>query len=50
MTEQQKSILISKFEKIQGYSCNSFDNEDWASFDAFCGGYNLAQSELSRVQ
>lgn len=45
MTEQEKSILLSKYEKIKGYSSDLFDNEEWAEFDAFCIGYNLAKSE-----
>lgn len=45
MTEQEKSILLSKYEKIKGYSSDLFDNEEWAEFDAFCDGYNLAKSE-----
>ena len=41
-----KNILLSKYEKIKGYSSNLFDNEEWAEFDAFCQGYNLAKAEL----
>ncbi len=47
MTEQEKSILLSKYEKIKSYSSNLFDNEEWSEFDAFCIGYNLAKSEQS---
>jgi hypothetical protein len=47
MTEQEKSILLSKYEKIKGYSSDLFDNEEWSEFDAFCIGYNLAKSEQS---
>jgi hypothetical protein len=45
MTEQEKSILLSKYEKIKGYSNDLFDNEEWREFDAFCVGYNLAKTE-----
>lgn len=47
MTAQEKSILLSKYEKIKGYSSGLFDNEEWVEFDAFCIGYNLAISELN---
>lgn len=46
MEEQEKSILLSKYEEIKGYSNTLFDNEEWAEFDAFCVGYNLAKLEL----
>jgi hypothetical protein len=46
MNENEKSILLSKYEKIKGYSSNLFDNEEWAEFDAFCKGYNLDKLEL----
>lgn len=45
MTEQEKSILLSKFEKIKGYSSSLFDNEEWSEFDYFCIGYNLAKQD-----
>ena len=43
--KEKKRILIAKYEKIKGYSHKLFDNEEWANFDAFCIGYNLAKSE-----
>ena len=36
MEKQEKSILLSKFEKIKGFSNNLFDNKEWAEFDVFC--------------
>lgn len=45
MTEQEESILLSKYEKIIGSSSNLFDWGDWSRFDAFCIGYNLAKVE-----
>lgn len=45
MTEQEKNILLSKFEKIKGYSHHLFDSEEWSEFDAFCVGYKLAKAE-----
>lgn len=47
MTEQEKSILLSKFEKIRGYSSSIFNFTDRVQFDAFCWGYNLAKKEQS---
>ena len=48
MTEQQKLVLLSKYEKIKGYSSDLFNNEEWAEFDSFCFGYLLAYEDLSK--
>ena len=45
MTEQEKSILLGKYENIKGFSSELFDNEEWSEFDAFCVGYNLYKKE-----
>ena len=45
MTEQEKSILLSKYENIKGFGSELFDNEEWSEFDAFCIGYNLRKKE-----
>jgi len=48
MTDKETAILLGKYEKIKGYSSERFDDEDWAEFDAFCKGYDLAQSEQTQ--
>lgn len=45
MTKQEKSILLSKYEEIKGFSSGLFDNEGWAEFDAFCIESNLYKKE-----
>lgn len=45
MTKQEKSILLSKYEEIKGFSNGLFNNEEWAEFDAFCIEYNLHKKE-----
>lgn len=50
MNKKEKSILLNRYEKIKGYSSNLFDNEDWAEFDVFCKGYNLAKTELQTLR
>lgn len=40
-----ESKLLSAFEEYKGYASNLFDCEEWAEFDAFKAGYELAISE-----
>ncbi len=35
MKDKEKSILLSRFEKIKSYPCNLFNNKDWEEFDSF---------------
>lgn len=48
--KQQKSILLTKFEKIKGYSSDLFDCEEWSEFDSFKLGYNLAIKETNKKE
>lgn len=48
--EEEKSILLSKFERIKGYSSNLFDCEEWSEFDSFQLGYNLAIKETNKKE
>jgi hypothetical protein len=50
MTKQEKSVLLSKYEKFKGYSSNLFNNEEWTEFDAFCKGCNLAGNMIKDKQ
>ena len=43
--ENEKSVLLSKFEKIRGYSIDMFAGEEWREFDYFVEGYKLAIQE-----
>jgi len=45
----EKSILLSKFEKIKGYSSQLFDVEEWREFDYFIEGYKLAIQEAKNL-
>lgn len=46
---EEKSILLSKFEKIRGYSSNLFAGEEWREFDYFVEGYKLALQEAKNA-
>lgn len=45
MTDQERSQLLSKFEKIKSRTSDTFMFTQWVEFDAFCLGYNLAKKE-----
>lgn len=45
MTEQEKNILIIKYEKIKRFRSELFNHEEWSEFYAFCEGYNLCKEE-----
>lgn len=45
--EEEDSILLSKFEKIRGYSSDMFAGEEWREFDYFVEGYILATQEAN---
>lgn len=47
---KETSILLSKYEKIKGYSSDMFDVEEWYGFDMFCIGYNLAKQEIESYE
>ena len=47
--ENEKSVLLSKFEKIRGYSSNMFAGEEWREFDYFVEGYKLAVQEAKKA-
>jgi hypothetical protein len=47
--ENEKSVLLSKFEKIRGYSSNMFAGEEWKEFDYFVEGYKLAIQEAKNA-
>ena len=36
ITEQGKSILLGKYEKIKCIPSNLFTGKDWVDFDNFC--------------
>lgn len=40
--KNEESVLLSKFEKIKGYSSSWFAGEEWREFDYFLEGYKLA--------
>lgn len=51
MTENSK--YLSHFEKYKGYSSSLFSGNEWAEFDAFVAGIELAlevASEKAEVQ
>jgi len=45
----EESVLLSKYEKIKGYSTEKFDGDDWREFDRFEEGYKLARIEMEAL-
>jgi len=46
--EAVKSKLISEFERLEGISCNQFDEKDWARFDRFIESREKENWEFER--
>ncbi len=45
MEPEEKSRLLTKFERVKGYSSSLFDNEEWREFDMVCAMF-MAESVL----
>jgi hypothetical protein len=45
INSEHKNMLLSKFEKIRGFSSDLFHCEDWNAFYYFCIGYDLPKEE-----
>jgi len=45
----ERSILLSKFEKLKGYSSELFQAENWIEFNFFVEGYKLAIQEAKNT-
>jgi hypothetical protein len=44
--ENKENLVLSKFEKIRGYSSDKFCGEEWSEFYYFQEGYKLALKEV----